>query len=53
MLEWQGLEDLIGPQRARHVMDQKQREHNNAIYSTAMDKREDVKKLLQKYDIKF
>ena len=53
MLEWQGLEDLIGPQRARHVMDRKQREHNNAVYSTAVDKREDMKKLLQKYDIKF
>ncbi|MFI5107672.1 MAG: protein kinase [Terriglobales bacterium] len=53
MLEWQGLEDLVGAQRARHVMDQKQREHNNAIYSTAVDKREDMKKLLQKYDIKF
>ncbi len=53
MLEWQGLEDLIGPQRARGVMERKQREHNNAIYSTAVDKREDMKKLLQKYDIKF
>ena len=53
MLEWQGLEDLVGAQRARHVMDQKQREHNNAIYSTAVDKREDMKKLLQKYNIKF
>ncbi|MGO9439376.1 MAG: protein kinase domain-containing protein [Terriglobales bacterium] len=53
MLEWQGLEDLIGPQRARGVMERKQREHNNAIYSTAVDKREDVNKLLQKYDIKF
>jgi len=51
MLEWQGLEDLVGPQRARHVMDWKQ--HNNAIYSAAVDKREDMRKLLQKYDIKF
>jgi len=51
MLEWQGLEDLVGPQRARHVMDWKQ--HNNAIYSAAVDKREDMKKLLQKYDIRF
>jgi len=47
------LEDLVGPQRARHVMDWKQRQHNNAIYSAAVDKREDMRKLLQKYDIKF
>ncbi len=53
MLEWQGLEDLIGPQRARRVMEWKQRDHYTAIYSAVLDKREDIEKLLQRYDIEF
>jgi hypothetical protein len=53
MLEWQALEDLVGPERAHRVMEWKRGDHYTAIYSAVLDKRRDMEKLLLRYDIKF
>jgi hypothetical protein len=41
-LEWQAMEDLVGPERARKVIEWKQGDHYKAIYSTVLNHREQV-----------
>jgi hypothetical protein len=53
MLEWQAMEDLVGSERARRVIEWKQSDHYKAIYSTALTHREQVEKLLSRYSIKW
>jgi hypothetical protein len=42
MLEWQAMEDLVGPERARKVIEWKQGDHYKVIYSTVLNHREQV-----------
>jgi hypothetical protein len=53
MLEWQGLEELLGADRARRVMDFKKGDHYTAIYSAVLDNRNRLQMLLQRYRIGF
>jgi len=53
LLEWQALEEVIGPERARRVMEWKRGDHYTAIYSAVLENREQLERVLQKYDIKF
>lgn len=53
MLEWQALEDLIGVERARAVMEFKRQDHYKALYATVMDNREQMEKFLKRYSVKW
>ncbi len=53
MLEWQAMEDLVGPERARKVIDWKQGDHYKAIYSTVLIHREQVEKVLNRHAVKW
>jgi hypothetical protein len=53
MLEWQAMEELVGPQRARKVIEWKQGDHYKGIYSTVLTQREQVEAVLNRYDVKW
>jgi hypothetical protein len=53
MLEWQGMEDLFGADRARKVMDFKKTDHYTAIYPAVLEHREDLQKILNRYSIRW
>ena len=53
MLEWQGMEDLVGAERARKVIQWKQGDHYKAIYSTVLNDREQVESVLGRHDVKW
>jgi hypothetical protein len=53
MLEWQALEDLIGADRARTVMEFKRQDHYKALYATVMDNRQQMEKFLKRYGVKW
>jgi hypothetical protein len=42
MLEWQAMEELVGAERARKVIEWKQGDHYKAIYATLLNHREQV-----------
>ena len=52
-LEWQGMDDLVGPERARHVIEWKQRDHYTAIYDTVLHNRDKIEGVMQRYGVKF
>lgn len=52
-LEWEGMEDLVGAQRARRVIEWKQHDHYTSIYETVLQNREKIETLMQQYGIKF
>jgi hypothetical protein len=51
MLEWQAMEDLVGPERARKVIEWKQGDHYKAIYSTVLNHRDQVESVLGRYGV--
>ena len=53
MLEWQAMEDLVGPERARKAIEWKERDHYKAIYSTILTHREQVEMVLNRYAVKW
>ena len=53
MLEWQALEDLIGIERARAVMEFKRRDHYKDLYATVMDHRKQMEAFLDRYGVKW
>jgi len=53
MLEWQAMEELVGPARARKVIEWKQHDHYTAIYSTILDHREQVEQVLTRHHVKW
>ena len=53
MLEWQGLEDLIGADHARAVMEFKRQDHYKALYATVMDNRPQMENFLKRYRVKW
>jgi hypothetical protein len=53
MLEWQALEDLIGTDRARAVMEFKRQDHYKALYATVMENRPQMEKFLKRYNVKW
>jgi hypothetical protein len=53
MLEWQAMEELTGAQRARAVIEWKQRDHYTAIYAILLQRREQVEALLNRHGVKW
>lgn len=53
MLEWQGMEELVGSERARKVMEFQRTDHYTAIYSAVLEQREALEKILQRHSVKW
>jgi hypothetical protein len=53
MLEWHAMEELVGPERARKVIEWKQGDHYKAIYSIALNQREQVEGVLNRRGVKW
>ncbi len=53
LLEWQALDELIGPERARRVIEWKKNDHYTAIYAFLLAHRDEVEQVLRKYKIAF
>jgi hypothetical protein len=53
MLEWQAMEELVGAERARKVIEWKQGDHYTAIYATILNQREQVESALNRHDVKW
>jgi hypothetical protein len=53
MLEWQAMEDLVGPERARKVIEWKQRDHYTAIYSILLNQRGQVEGALNRHGVQW
>ena len=53
MLEWHALEDLLGAERARAVMEFKRQDHYKDLYATVMDHRKDMEGFLKRYGVKW
>jgi hypothetical protein len=53
VLEWQALEDLIGADRARAVMQFKRQDHYKDLYATVMDRRQQMESFLKRYAVKW
>ena len=52
-LEWQAMEQLVGPERARKVIEFKKTDHYTAIYQTVIEHRAQLEKLLHDNGVKF
>jgi hypothetical protein len=53
MLEWQAMEDLIGAERARKVIEWKQKDHYTAIYAILLNHREQAESVLNRNGVKW
>lgn len=53
MLEWQALENLVGVERARAVMEFKREDHYKALYKTVIDHRNQMESFLKRYGVKW
>ena len=53
MLEWQGLEELVGAERARKAIDFLSADHYMAIYGAVIDHREELEKILKHHGVRF
>jgi hypothetical protein len=53
MIEWQAMEDLVGAERARKVIDWKKTDHYTAIYAEVIEHRAELERLLRQRGVKF
>ena len=53
MLEWQAVEELVGAERARKVIEWKQRDHYTAIYAILLNRREQVEGVMNRNGVKW
>jgi len=53
MLEWHAMEDLVGVERARKVIEWKQADHYTDVYKTILDRRVQVEAIMKRYGIKW
>ena len=53
MLEWQAMEELVGPDRARRVIEWKQKDHYQGIYALLLNRRPRVKSVLNRNGVKW
>jgi len=53
MLEWQAMEELVGAQRARRVIEWKQKDHYTAIYALLLSRREQVESVVNRNGVQW
>lgn len=51
MLEWHAMEELVGPERARKVIEWKHSDHYKAIYSIDLSQRERVESIMNRHGV--
>jgi hypothetical protein len=51
LLEWQGMEELVGRERARRVMELQMADHYTAIYPAVLGRRRVLEEILRRYSI--
>jgi hypothetical protein len=52
-LEWRGLEEVIGAERARAVMDFMKNDHYTAIYSVVIENRDRLEGMMKRYGVRW
>ena len=52
-LEWQGMEELVGPERARQAMDLLKTDHYFAIYAAVLEHRAAIENIMGRYFIRW
>ena len=53
MLEWQAMEELVGAERARKVIEWKEKDHYKAIYALLLNQREQVESVMNRDGVKW
>jgi len=53
MLEWQAMEELVGAQRARKVIEWKEKDHYTAIYALLLSRREQVESVMNRNGVQW
>jgi len=53
MLEWQAMEELVGPERARKVIEWKQGDHYKSIYSIVLNQRAMVESIQNSHGVRW
>jgi hypothetical protein len=53
LLEWQAMEDLVGPERARRTTEWKEKDHYKGIYRTVLADRDRVQMIMNRFGIKW
>jgi hypothetical protein len=53
MLEWQAMEELVGPERAQKAIEWKQTDHYKAIYALVLSQRGRVEAVLKGHQVKW
>jgi hypothetical protein len=53
MLEWRGLEELIGAERARAVLEFKSTDHYTVLYKTVLENRPAMEGILNHYGVRW
>ncbi len=53
MLEWQAMEELLGPERARKAIEWKQHDHYTGIYALLLSRREQVENVMNRHAVKW
>ena len=53
MQEWQAMEELVGAERARKVIEWKQKDHYTAIYAILLNHREQVESVMNRNGVKW
>jgi hypothetical protein len=53
MLEWQATEALVGPERARKVIEWKENDHYKAIYAIVLNQRPQVESVLNRQGVRW
>lgn len=53
MLEWQAMEALVGPERARKVIEWKENDHYKAIYAIVLNQRPQVESVLNRQGVRW
>ncbi|MGB7848838.1 MAG: hypothetical protein WBL63_24715 [Candidatus Acidiferrum sp.] len=53
MLEWQAMDELVGVERARQVIEWEQTDHYSAIYAILLNHRDQVENILNRHGVKW
>jgi hypothetical protein len=52
-LEWDAMDELVGTERARKVIDWKKSDHYTAIYAAVVEHRDELEKIMKRHGVKF
>lgn len=53
LLEWQGMEEVVGAERARQGMELMKSDHYTAIYPAVLEHRAELERILRRYGVRW